>query len=82
MERIIKASTQEGDVVADFFCGGGTTPAVAQRLGRQWIACDQSRVAVAVTADRLIRGAQQLSMALARFPTSRWSIGACTRRGG
>jgi adenine-specific DNA-methyltransferase len=52
-------------VVADFFCGGGTTPAVAQRLGRQWIACDQSRVAVAVTADRLIRGAQQLQMDLA-----------------
>ena len=43
-------------------CGGGTTPAVAQRLGRRWIACDQSRVAIAVTADRLIRGAEQLSM--------------------
>ena len=64
IERIIKASTNEGDVVADFFCGGGTTPAVAQRLGRRWIACDQSRVAIAVTADRLIRGAEQLSMDL------------------
>ncbi|GBC92132.1 DNA adenine methyltransferase YhdJ [bacterium HR15] len=61
IERIIQASTKEGDVVADFFCGGGTTPAVAQRLGRRWIACDQSRVAVAVTADRLIRGAEQLT---------------------
>jgi len=49
-------------VVADFFCGGGTTPAVAQRLGRRWIACDQSRVAVAITADRLARGAEQLML--------------------
>lgn len=55
LERAIKASTAEGDIVADFFSGGGTTPAVAQRLGRQWIACDQSRVAVAITADRLTR---------------------------
>ncbi len=61
IERIIKASTKEGDIVADFFCGGGTTPAVAQRLGRRWIACDQSRVAIAVTADRLVRGAEQLT---------------------
>jgi DNA modification methylase len=76
LERIIKASTQEGDVVADFFCGGGTTPAVAQRLGRQWIACDQSRVAVAVTADRLIRGAQQLQMDLAipDFTVEYWGV--------
>jgi REP element-mobilizing transposase RayT len=54
--------SQRGDVVADFFCGGGTTPAVAQRLGRRWIACDQSRVAVAITADRLARGAEQLML--------------------
>jgi DNA modification methylase len=53
LARIIKASCNEGDVVADFFCGGGTTPAVAQRLKRNWIACDQSRVAVALTADRI-----------------------------
>ena len=53
LERIIRASTNDDDVVADFFCGGGTTPAVAQRLGRRWIASDISRVAVALTADRL-----------------------------
>ena len=58
VERIILASSNEGDIVADFFCGGGTTPAVAQRLGRRWIACDQSRVAVAITADRLTRQAE------------------------
>jgi len=63
LERIIRASSNEGDVVADFFCGGGTTPAVAQRLGRRWIACDQSRVAVAVTADRLSKVAEQMPLA-------------------
>ena len=49
LERIITASSKEGDVVADFFCGGGTTAAAAQKLNRRWIACDQSRVAVAIT---------------------------------
>jgi len=59
LERIIKASSQEGAIVADFFCGGGTTAAVAQRLGRRWIACDQSRVAVAITEDRLTRQVEE-----------------------
>jgi DNA modification methylase len=54
LERIILATTEKGDIVADFFCGGGTTPAVAQCLGRSWIACDISRIAVAVTLDRLM----------------------------
>jgi len=55
LERVIKASAKQGEIVADFFCGGGTTAAVAQKLGRRWIACDQSRVAVAITADRISR---------------------------
>lgn len=53
LKRIILSSTKENDVVADFFCGGGTTPAIAQKLNRRWIACDQSRVAVAITQGRL-----------------------------
>jgi DNA modification methylase len=53
LEKVIEACSKEGHVVADIFCGGGTTPAVAQRLNRRWIACDQSRIAVAVTADRI-----------------------------
>jgi len=53
LERIIRSSSNEGDVVADFFCGGGTTAAAAQKLNRRWIACDQSRVAVAITQGRL-----------------------------
>ncbi|MBM4043794.1 MAG: site-specific DNA-methyltransferase [Planctomycetes bacterium] len=59
LERIIIASSDEGGVVADFFCGGGTTPAAAQLLNRRWIACDQSRIAVAVTADRITRTIEQ-----------------------
>ncbi len=65
LEKIIKACTpdpEEADqpvVVADFCCGGGTTPVVAQRLGRRWVACDQSRIAVAVTADRIAKTIEQ-----------------------
>ena len=55
LERIMAASSNPGEVIADFFVGGGTAPTVAQRLGRRWIACDQSRVAVAITADRITR---------------------------
>lgn len=55
LEILIKAASSQGDVVADFFAGGGTTPAVVQRLNRRWIACDQSRIAVAITADRVTR---------------------------
>ncbi|MCB9029410.1 MAG: site-specific DNA-methyltransferase, partial [Deltaproteobacteria bacterium] len=40
LERIIKASSNEGDLVADFFCGSGTTGIVAERLGRNWIMAD------------------------------------------
>lgn len=53
LERLIKSYTDEGDYVADFFCGGGTTAVCAQTLNRKWIACDQSRVAVAITQGRL-----------------------------
>jgi len=55
LEKVVKSTTNEGDVVADFFCGGGTTPAVAQRLNRRWIASDQSRIAVSITADRVAK---------------------------
>ncbi len=53
LERIILASSNEGDVVADFFCGSGTTPTVARRLKRRWLACDSSPEAVAITKARL-----------------------------
>lgn len=55
INRLLQLFTQPDDLVADFFSGGGTTASVSQRLGRRWIACDQSRVAVAITADRITR---------------------------
>ncbi|MDD9827748.1 MAG: DNA methyltransferase [Deltaproteobacteria bacterium] len=54
LERIIKASSNEGDLVADFFCGSGTTAAVAEKLGRRWIACDLGRYAVHTTRKRML----------------------------
>lgn len=82
LERIILASSDEGDVVGDFFCGGGTTPAVAQRLNRRFIACDQSRAAVSVTRDRLIAQDEQLrvdeqtgkSFAVPDFTLENWGV--------
>ena len=54
LERIIKASTVEGDIVADFFCGSGTTLAVAEKLGRRWIGSDLGRFAIHTARKRLI----------------------------
>lgn len=54
LERIIKASSNEGDLVADFFCGSGTTAAVAEKLGRKWIATDLGKFAIHTTRKRLI----------------------------
>jgi len=53
LERIIKASTDPGDVVADFFCGSGTTLAVAHKLRRKWIGCDVSQQAIQLARKRL-----------------------------
>jgi len=54
LERIIKASSNEGDLVADFFCGSGTTAAVAEKLGRKWIVCDLGKFAIHTTRKRMI----------------------------
>jgi len=53
LKRVIEASTDESDIIADFFVGSGTTPAVAQKLGRRWIACDINLGAIQTTAKRL-----------------------------
>jgi len=54
LSRIIKASSNEGDLVADFFCGSGTTAAVAEKLGRRWIVSDLGKFAIHTTRKRLI----------------------------
>jgi len=54
LKRIILASSNPGDIVADFFCGSGTTLAVAEKLGRRWIGCDLSKFAIQVARKRLL----------------------------
>jgi site-specific DNA-methyltransferase (adenine-specific) len=54
MERIILASSNPGNLVADFFCGSGTTPSVASRLDRKWIACDPEPTALQTSYRRLM----------------------------
>jgi site-specific DNA-methyltransferase (adenine-specific)/adenine-specific DNA-methyltransferase len=54
LERIIRASSNEGDLVADFFCGSGTTAAAAEKLGRKWIATDLGKFGIHTTRKRLI----------------------------
>jgi site-specific DNA-methyltransferase (adenine-specific)/adenine-specific DNA-methyltransferase len=53
LERVLLASSPEGGLVADLFCGSGTTLAVAQRLGRRWIGCDESPAAIQTVQRRL-----------------------------
>ncbi len=53
LERIISWSSKPGDIVADFFCGSGTTLAVAERLGRRWVGADQQRPAIEISRKRL-----------------------------
>jgi DNA modification methylase len=60
LARIIKASSNEGDLVADFFVGSGTTAAVAEKLGRKWIATDLGKFGIHTTRKRLIGVQRQL----------------------
>lgn len=53
LERIVLASSNPGDLVADFFCGSGTTPFVAARCARRYIACDETFRAIHTTRSRL-----------------------------
>ena len=60
LERIIKASSNEGDLVADFFCGSGTLAAVAEKLGRKWICSDLGKFAIHTIRKRMIGVQRQL----------------------
>ncbi|HEX2471484.1 MAG TPA: site-specific DNA-methyltransferase, partial [Nitrososphaera sp.] len=53
LERIISQFSKPDDLVADFFCGSGTTLTVAEKLSHHWIGCDSSLAAIAVTKKRL-----------------------------
>ncbi len=54
LERIIKLSSNENDLVLDCFCGSGTTAAVAEKLKRRWIACDLGRFSIHTARKRLL----------------------------
>jgi adenine-specific DNA-methyltransferase len=54
LRRIIETTSNPDDLVADFFCGSGTTLAVAEKLGRRWIGCDLGRYAIHTTRKRLL----------------------------
>lgn len=54
LERIIKSSSNENDLVLDCFCGSGTTAAVAEKLNRRWITCDLGRFAIHTARKRLL----------------------------
>jgi len=54
LKRIILMASNPGDIVADFFCGSGTTLAVAEKLGRRWVGSDLSKFAIQVTRKRLL----------------------------
>jgi site-specific DNA-methyltransferase (adenine-specific)/adenine-specific DNA-methyltransferase len=67
LERIITASSNQGDLVADFFVGSGTTAAVAEKLGRKWIATDLGKFAIHTTRKRLIGVQRELKAADKNF---------------
>jgi len=60
LKRIILASSNEGDIVLDAFAGSGTTAAVAEELGRKWIAIDNSPLAVDTIIQRLVNGTEAM----------------------
>src|ERR1017187_2401218 len=72
LQRVIESSTNEGDVVADFFGGGGTTATVAQKLNRRWITSDQSRIAVSLISDRVSKVVES-----SLFPTPDLTVEHC-----
>ena len=67
LTRIIQSSSNPGDLIADFFCGSGTTLAVAEKLGRKWIGCDLGRFAIHTSRKRLIGVQRELKAAGAPY---------------
>jgi hypothetical protein len=63
LERIIQAASKEGDLVADFFCGSGTTASVAEKLGRKWITTDLGKFSIHTARKRLIGVQRELKAA-------------------
>lgn len=62
LERIIRASSNKDDIVMDFFAGSGTTPAVAEKLGRKWIGCDCGKLSIYTIQKRILTIANSKSL--------------------
>ena len=60
LERIIRSSSDEDSIVADFFCGSGTLGAVAERMGRRWVMADLGRFSIHTSRKRLINSQREL----------------------
>ncbi|MEK6250701.1 MAG: DNA methyltransferase [Actinomycetota bacterium] len=63
VSRVVQAASNEGDLVADFFCGSGTLGAVAEKLGRRWIMADLGRFSIHTSRKRLIEVQRELHAA-------------------
>jgi DNA modification methylase len=63
LERVIEASSNEGDLVADFFCGSGTTLSVAEKLGRKWIGTDLGKFGIHTSRKRMVGVQRELKKA-------------------
>ncbi len=82
LRRIVRASSNPGDLIADFFCGSGTTLAVADALGRRWIGCDDGWRAIHTTRTRLLERPSDRAFVVQRVGSGRArgaSIGARSR---
>ncbi len=78
LERIISLCSNDNDLILDCFCGSGTTAAVAEKLGRRWIACDLGRFAIHTTRKRLlnIEGVKPfLVQNLGKYERQLWQAG-------
>ncbi|HBI44288.1 MAG TPA: site-specific DNA-methyltransferase [Planctomycetales bacterium] len=85
LDRIIRASSNEDDLILDCFCGSGTTAAVAEKLGRRWIACDLGRFAIHTTRKRLlnIEGVKPfLVQNLGKYERQLWQAGTFAESAG
>jgi adenine specific DNA methylase Mod len=81
LERILKTSSNEDDLVLDCFVGSGTTAAVAEKLGRRWIACDLGRFAIHTTRKRLLQIPDVrpfIVQNLGKYERQQWQTGVFT----
>jgi len=85
LERIIKLSSNEGDLILDCFCGSGTTAATAEKLNRRWITCDLGRFAIHTTRKRLL-GIENVKpfivQNLGKYERQQWIDAEFSRLGG